>query len=236
VGAGVALLASLLVVFGVREAVTVAEAVTVTVGTRSPYRELANNLKQVFAGEKSLLYLLLANLFWSMGFCAIFTFVTSYVKFELGLSESTGALILGVFAASFMLAAIGAGYAGSILGRKKSILSGLAAITLVLLTIGQLTTLVPMTILFGVGGLVWSLVIVNALPMVVDMADDGNEGGYTGLYYFASQLGAILAPVSAGALIDRLGYGWLWIFCAFTFGVATLLMIRVQRGEIKRRV
>jgi len=60
------------------------------------FEELLENLKDVFVSrEKSLLFMLLSILFWFIAFNAIETFFMSYAKFEIGIKESTGVLVLG---------------------------------------------------------------------------------------------------------------------------------------------
>ena len=89
------------------------------------WRALLGNLKDVFAGEKSLLAILLAILCWFVGFNAIETFFTSYAKYHLGMKESTGALILGFFSVTFMAGSLGAGFLAVRLGRRRTIRVGL---------------------------------------------------------------------------------------------------------------
>ena len=82
-----------------------------------------------------------------------------------------------------------------------------------------------------IGGFAWALVNVNPLPMVVDMATLEKVGGYTGLYCFFSQAASIIAPPSAGALIDAFGCPSLMIFSAAMFLVSALIVSLVRRGE-----
>lgn len=76
-------------------------------------RGLRDNLKDVFAGEKSLLFVLLSILFWFVGFNSLETFFTTYARFHLGIKESTGAMILGFFSVTFMVTSVVSGLLGS---------------------------------------------------------------------------------------------------------------------------
>lgn len=203
------------------------------------FRELKENLLDVFRGEKSLLYMLLAIFCWFIGFNAIETFFTSYAKFYMGLPESTGALILGVYSVMFLAIAIPAGFIGSRFTRKKTIRTGLAAMVVLLVTAIFFKTFLPVAVLFGFAGLAWGLVNVNSLPMVVDMTTAEKIGGYTGLYYFFSQAANIIAPPFAGAVIDIAtakgenpkGYVSLLVFSSFFFMLSLVIMAFVKRGE-----
>jgi len=195
------------------------------------FRSLAGNLKDVFGGERSLLSILLAILFWFVGYNAIETFFTSYAKYYLGLKESTGALILGFFSVTFMVASIGSGFLGGRIGRNRTIRIGLLVTCATLVAALFVRRFLPLALLFAAGGLGWSLVNVNSLPMVVDMTTLEKVGGYTGLYYFFSQAANIIAPPAAGALIDAFGYGSLMVFSSVLFVAAFFIMSLVRRGE-----
>jgi len=98
-----------------------------------------------------------------------------------------------------------------------------------------LKSFLPLAVAFAVGGLAWSLVNVNSLPMVVDMTTLEKVGGYTGLYYFFSQAANIIAPPVAGALIDAFGYASLMVFASVLFVAAFFIMSLVRRGEVAER-
>jgi maltose/moltooligosaccharide transporter len=225
---GLAMLgASLLVVIFIREP----EVAQPADDAPSAVRELAANLRDVFAGERSLLLILLAIFCWFVGFNAVETFFTSYAKFHLGIPESSGALILGFLSVTFMATAIGSGYLGSSYGRRRTIRVGLVVVMAVMVVALFLKGMWPLAAAFVVAGFGWALVNVNSLPMVVDMTTLAKVGGYTGLYYFFSQAANIVAPPAAGALIDWLGYPSLMVFAAAMFLVAIVIVSFVRRGE-----
>jgi len=230
VGGLVMITASLLVVIIIRER-PVDRAGEKRFSLADSFRALAANLKDVFRGEKSLLFILLAILCWFVGYNALETFFTSYAKYHLGMKESTGALILGFFSLTFMAGSLGAGFVGSRLGRNRSIRIGVLAVGATLLLALFLKSFLPLVLAFAVGGLGWSLVNVNSLPMVVDMTTLEKVGGYTGLYYFFSQAANIIAPPAAGALIDAFGYPSLMVFAVVLFAAAFFIMSLVRRGE-----
>jgi maltose/moltooligosaccharide transporter len=99
-------------------------------------KEMKENLRDVFGGEKSLLLILVSILCWFVGFNALETFFTSYARYHLGMKESTGALILGFFSVTFMITSIASGFIGSRLGRRRTIRRGLAV--LLALVVGAL--------------------------------------------------------------------------------------------------
>ncbi|NJE62361.1 SLC45 family MFS transporter [Thermococcus sp. 21S7] len=213
------------------------------------FGELKDNLKDVFAShERSLLAILLAIFLWFIAFNSLETFFTSYAKYYLGIEESTGAFMLGLFSLSFMVFAIPAGFVGARLGRRRTITLGLIIVIGILVgayLVGEgqkpesssLSDPVVMTFmgLFFVGGMGWAMVNVNSLPMVVDMTTEEKLGGYTGLYYFFSQAANLVAPPLAGAFLDLIGYRTLIPFSIAFFILAAVAMQFVRRGDIVRR-
>ncbi|HOO73874.1 MAG TPA: SLC45 family MFS transporter [Tepiditoga sp.] len=220
----------------------------VSVGSvfRKGSSDLIKNLKDVFlAKEKSLLFILLSILFWFIGFNAIETFFTTYVKYHVGIAESTGAFILGIFSLTFMIFSIPAGIIGSKMGRKKTIFSGIIIVFLMAVAIfyfGNTDMNIQsnkdffikiMYIIFPIGGIGWALINVNSLPMVVDMTTTEKSGGYTGLYYFFSMAANIFAPPLAGFFMDKKGYNALLVFSVVFFLLAFFTMMFVRKGEAK---
>ena len=251
VGGFVMLIASFIVAFTVKEP----QEYTVVTGEESKKRttkkgmlDLISNLKDVFLSkEKSLLFMLFSILFWFIGFNAIETFFTSYMKFYVGVGESTGALILGFFSLTLMLFSIPAGFIGSKIGRKKTIIIGLSVILVMSVSTIILGTLIKNRIfdtqaiiaiffaLFAAGGVGWAMVNVNSLPMVVDMTTTDKAGGYTGLYYFFSMAANIIAPPLSGKIIDLFDYNSLMFICLIFFGLAVFTITRVKRGEVQQK-
>ncbi|MGC8819701.1 MAG: MFS transporter [Fervidobacterium sp.] len=208
---------------------------------RKTVSELSINLKDVFLStEKSLLMMLLSILLWFIGYNAIETFFTSYAKFKIGITESTGALILGFFSLSFMLFAIPAGYIGTKFGRKKIMTVGLTTVIVILVlafVIGNVANDVSFItrvyfLLFAVGGIGWAMINVNSLPTIVDMTDVEKVGGYTGLYYFFSMTANIIAPPLAGFFIDKVGYGTLFILSIIFLTLSVITLQFVKRGDV----
>jgi Na+/melibiose symporter-like transporter len=230
---GLAATASLLVVILIKEEHP-SEDAGKGVSLRESFTELKGNLTRVFKGDKSLLLLLMAIFIWFISFNAVETFFTSYAKFYLGVSESTGAFVFGLFALTLMVMAVPAGLLGARLGRRRSIFGGLILLTMAMTMALHYSTVTSLSLLFVLAGVGWALVNVNSLPMVFDMAPPGTEGGYTGLYYFFSQAASIAAPPLAGMSIDLFGYPALMIQSSGFLVVALLLMMGVRGGEAPR--
>ena len=78
------------------------------------------------------------------------------------------------------------------------------------------------------------MVNVNSLPLVYDYGDELQIGAYTGLYYFSSQLAAVLGPTLGGVMVDVLGnqYRWLFLFSAVFMALAWLVVTRIRQRAV----
>ena len=198
--------------------------------------------------DKSAMRMLLAIFFWFLAYTAIEAFFTLYALNHLGLSEATGARLLGQLSLIFVLFALPSGYIGGRIGRRVTIMTGITLMTIIILFIffaspAVLTTplfslpilgLVPVLgLLLMFAGIAWALININSLPMVVDMTSATRIGTYTGLYYLFSTLAAIAGPILNGLIVQTTGlnYNAVMIVAPLFLLVAFGLMIGVRRGE-----
>ena len=89
----------------------------------------------------------------------------------------------------------------------------------------------------AIGGLGWALVNINSLPMVLDISTSETVlGTYTGLYYGAGTLAAVVGPILNGWVIDLTGQNYNMIFLVTPgfFVLAILCMLGVTKGEAKQ--
>ena len=189
-------------------------------------------IKEIMSdSDKSALFILLAILFWFIGYNALETFWTTYGKEFLGIGESRASAMLTYFALSFLVFALPAGFIAGKIGRKRTIMIGLTALTL-LFAGGYFTTnLTYLSVMLVAGGVSWALVNVNSLAMVVDIAPQSKLGSYTGLYYFFSMAAAIISPPVVGKLIDMTGYESMFIITPLFMVIAPSVHVRGAPGR-----
>jgi len=201
--------------------------------------------------EKSPLRILAAIFFWFVAYNAIEAFFTLYAVKHLHLPESDGARLLGQLSLIFVLMALPAGFIGAKFGRKRTIMTGVfvmgcAILSMYVLPVDKLTVLFTklpvvgnfysVSIILMVAGFSWALININSLPMVVDMTTDSHIGTYTGLYYLASTMAAILGPNLNGWIVQLSGnnYSLMMLFSPLFMLAAFIMMIGVKRGEAKK--
>lgn len=223
VGAGVMLIAMMIVLLFVREP----KQIDQTKAQESA--GLIENLKEVW-GEKDRrgVTILTAIFLWFVGWNAMEAFFTIYARNVLGVDPGTGTQMLTAFAAALILFAIPSGYIATWFGRKRTILVGLAGMLAGLAVGFFIRDAKQMLGLLAVMGVFWALVNINSLPIVYDVGGEERIGAYTGLYYFASSLAAISGPILAGGLIDLTNHTMIWAFSALFMLLAFVTMSQLK--------
>jgi len=215
----------------------VKEQKQITVDTKVKQAGVLENIKSIYSKpDKSGLFVLLGILLWFMAFNALETGLSSFAVFTLGLEAGTASIYAGLVTVSFILFSVPAGLLGTRYGREGTIRIGLVGMALLTLTgyfIIQNTF--TFALILVLAGFMWAMINVNSLPLVYDHGDEQRIGAFTGLYYFSSQLAAVLGPTLGGILVDSLGdqYRWLWLFSFVFMAFAFLAMLGVRRGEAK---
>jgi MFS family permease len=201
-------------------------------------------LRGVFSsGDASVPRILISLFFWFMAYEGAKPFLGLYLVEAVGVAEANAALAQGVAGISSVIMAIPAGYLAHRFGRRRFIRLSLVILAGILILIpisgavalgrnislnGRLILFLALMFLYGA---VWIGVVVNSFPMLWQVADYGNMGIYTGLYYTFSQSAAILAPPITGAIIDLGGYPGIFIFGGICMLAAWFTMGGVSAGE-----
>lgn len=210
---------------------------------------------------RSLLLICLAILFWFIAYNAVETYYATYMHFEgptvkaliakLGTAEPTDAASLaqldavrqasessakfnfGVMSLAFMVLAIPAGFIGKAIGRRNTILVGLAGVIMMVLLLALNVTGAGVLAVFVMGGLSWALVNINSLPMVLDMGSLEMVGALTGVYYFFSQAASIISPPLVGRIADLAGgtMSVMFPYAGIFFLLSAVCMLFVRSGD-----
>jgi MFS family permease len=182
------------------------------------------------ASDRSGLLILLAILFWFLGFNALETWISSFGRFTLGIDAGRMGILTSGLALMFVIFAVPSGLLATRFGRKRIILIGIAGLALLLLY-GLVVSNQWMLISFLVpAGFFWALINVNSLPMVYDVGGDKRIGAFTGMYYFAANIAAVGGPFIVGLLIDLTGdnYRVMFVFSALFMILAGVCMAFVK--------
>ena len=183
--------------------------------------------------QRSLNFILLSIALWFMGYNAVISAFSRYATNQIGLDGSQAAQILLVANIGAIISFIPVGQFSSKNGRKKTIMMGVVLLALVFLTAGFYTSFHPlMYVNFVLAGVAWASINVNSLPMVLEMAKDGDVGRYTGLYYTFSMSAQIITPILSGFLFDQMdNYTILFPYATFFVALAWITMSQVKHGD-----
>ena len=186
-------------------------------------------------GELTSLLLILASVaLWYIGYNSITSkysvYATNILHFDFNLT-----LIIAQVAAIFSYIPVGA--ISSKFGRRKTILAGVIILSGAFFAGNFITAsspefvMVPIFILAGIG---WATINVNSFPMVVELAQNGDIGKYTGYYYTASMAAQIVAPILSGFLYDLIGMRYVFFaFGTLFVALAFITMFLVKHGDSK---
>ena len=184
--------------------------------------------------KKSLIFLLFSVAFWYMAYNAVTSAFSRYATEVWELENGGYADCLMVATVAAVISYIPLGFLASKIGRKKSILLGVLGLFIGFLYVGFFTQYHFMINLgFVLIGISWGAINVNSFPMVVEIANDGDVGKYTGYYYVFSMAAQILTPVLSGVLLQKVSYSTLFPYsCVFSV-VAFLTMLMVKHGDTR---
>lgn len=184
--------------------------------------------------KRSLIFILLSIFFWFMAYNAVTTAFSKYAQSFLGIAGGGFATNLLVATAAAVVSYIPVGFIASKIGRRKTILIGIAMLFVSFAIAYFFTSYHPLlTIILALVGAGWAAINVNSYPMVVEMAKGSDVGKYTGYYYTFSMAAQILTPILSGALLEHVGYRTLFPYATLFMGIAFCTMLMVRHGDSK---
>ena len=198
-----------------------------------------------------MLFLLASVLLWYMAYNAVTSSFSVYAQKIWGIRDGSFSLPLMVAQVAAIVMFIPVGMLASKIGRKKTILIGVALMIFAFgaafflgsnlfgvkidLSEGIFTEpmFYLMAVFFAVCGIGWATINVNSYPMVVEMSKGSTVGKYTGYYYTASMAGQIATPFLSGLIMDEAGMEALFAYAAVFMVLALVTMLFVFHGDSK---
>ncbi|MBQ9997273.1 MAG: MFS transporter, partial [Clostridia bacterium] len=182
---------------------------------------------------RSLAFILASVALWYMGYNAVTSKYSVYAGEVLQLDFN---LTLIVAQAAAIVSYIPVGIIASKVGRKKTILAGVAMLGIAFGAAAFMragSSALVMNLLFSLAGIGWATINVNSYPMVVELAKSGDTGKYTGYYYTASMSAQIITPILSGAFLTFVGMETLFPYAAVFVAAAFVTMLFVRHGDSK---
>ncbi len=185
--------------------------------------------KDVF---RSLCFILASVFLWFMGYNAVTTAFSKYAAATWGMQGGDYALVLMIAQVAAIISYIPVGAIASKIGRKKTILGGIIMLSI---SFGSAVFFKSFSGLifffFALAGIGWAFINVNSYPMVVEMSRGADIGKYTGYYYTFSMTAQIITPILSGAVMEYLGYEYLFPYGCLFAALSFVTMLFVKHGD-----
>lgn len=184
--------------------------------------------------------LILGSIFmWFMGYNAVSSNLSVYTTKALNLDAGVASIISGISMGISAIAFIPVGYMAAKLGRRKTIMIGLAMAIVSFLLIfafvkpdsNALKPAALFALFYLISGFGLIIINVNTLPMVVELSTDATVGQYTGYYYVATMSAQAVTPMFAGMVMDAFEDKGLFIYSAIFIALSIILMAFVKHGD-----
>ncbi len=187
--------------------------------------------KDVF---RSLVFILMSVLFWFMAYNAVTTAFSRYAEEVWGLEKGGYADCLLVATVAAIISYIPIGAIAGKIGRKKTIMLGVALLGLCFFAASLFSQYSDaMIVFFCIIGFAWAAIGVNSYPMVVEISAAGDVGKYTGYYYTFSMMAQVITPILSGALLEYVSYRTLFPYAVVFCVLAIITMSQVRHGDTK---
>ncbi len=184
--------------------------------------------------KRSLFFILLSVALWYIAYNAVTTAFSRYATHVWGLENGGYANCLMVATVAAIISYIPIGALSSRIGRKRTILIGVALLTFCYLCASFYTTYhSTMNLFFGIIGFAWAAINVNSFPMVVEISASGDVGKYTGYYYTFSMAAQVITPILSGFLLEHVSYRTLFPYAVVFSILAFCTMLMVKHGDSK---
>lgn len=184
--------------------------------------------------RKSLVFMLLSIALWFIAYNAVTTAFSRYATHVWGMENGGYANCLMVATVAAIISYIPIGAISSHIGRKKTILIGVAMLAFCYLCASFYNSYhITMNIFFAIIGFAWAAINVNSFPMVVEIASSGDVGKYTGYYYTFSMAAQVVTPIISGYLLEHVSYRTLFPYSVFFSVMAFFTMLMVKHGDSK---
>lgn len=184
--------------------------------------------------KRSLVFMLLSIALWFTAYNAVTTAFSRYATVVWGLENGAYASCLMVATVAAILSYIPIGTISSHIGRKKSILIGVAMLIFCYFCASFFDSYhASMNLFFGLIGIAWAAISVNSLPMVIEISAAGDVGKYTGYYYTFSMAAQVVTPILSGFLLEHVSYRTLFPYAVVFSVLAFITMTQVRHGDSK---
>jgi len=204
----------------------------VSPGTETSLALVRNALRHVAHGAvPGLRAAFVALLFIHLSFQTFASWFTLHAAERFGTAPADAAAGFIAWAVGGLIGSLPAGLLGVRVGRRATLLLGLAGMTLVLLALDRAPTLAAAIPLILAASACWSLPTVNAFPLLVEPFPRARRGVLAALFFLCMALGGIIGDPLNGLLFELAGHRRaLFLLMAGYTAIAFLAVLRIPRG------
>lgn len=118
------------------------------------------------------------------------------------------------------------------IGRKYTTYIGIGLMCLGGIAIFMISGYTPLIYLWvSVAGVGMGTVATTIYPMIMEVASENTTGRYTGYYYTASMAAQIITPILSGAVMEFIGYRYLYLYAVICAILAGIPLFLVKKGN-----
>ena len=189
--------------------------------------ESASKPQQQTLWNRDFILILLISLFTFVGFQMLMPTLPMFAK-QLGGSDATAGLVIGVFAISALLARPVSGYALDRFGRQYLLFAGLLLFTISTIAYHQATTLLILLMIRFVHGFAWGLGSTASSTVATDLIPKGRLGEGMGYFGLASTASMALAPAAGLWIVSNAGFDALFSVSTAMVAIAVALTFVIR--------
>jgi MFS family permease len=176
-------------------------------------------LRALLRTNPDLRSFMIANALWEFSFMGLKTFIVLYMIKGLGESISMATAVIGVVAASYVVAAAASGWLSDRVGVLRLLRASIWIYGAGLIFAGTMDSTGPLLVGLPLVALAGAVLMTLPYGLLMKLTPVGVEGAVSGLFNVSRAVGVILGPIAVGLAIDlggtffasTAGYGAMWI-------------------------
>ena len=182
--------------------------------------------------RRSLVCVLVCVFFYFMSNNAVTSGISRYADVVWGMAGGSYAQVQTVATLAAIVAYMPMAELSCKIGRKVTTYIGIALMVVSPLLISGATgfsaIIYVWVALFGIG---MATVSLTVYPMIMELASANTTGRYTGFYYTASMSAQVVTPILSGAVMQFVGYQYLYVYVAICAAISAVPLLFVKNAD-----